>query len=574
MVYRQLPVSISGTLVGSSLLVLTLWGMLPAWLLLGWFALMQANQGWRFLLYRRFRRIEIPTGEHHSWGRYWAVGATISGVLWGIASASFFLPESPIHQLILMITIFAITGTGVALLAPHPASFYGFLLPTVLPMIARNAWEGDALHLLAALIVFVMTLSIIAVNARSRAMIIESLRNRFRNIELVAELQERNKQLESATLLAEQASRAKTQFFAAASHDLRQPLHAMSLFASALSDRVRDPQVLHLVHSINASVDALEALFNELLDISKLDAGVIRPRLEHFPIQRLLDKVALDFEPEAAEKGLRLKVRRARLAVFSDALLLERILRNLVTNALRYTTSGGVLVCCRKRGEHMRIEVWDTGIGIPEDQRERIFEEFYQLANPERSSKKGMGLGLSIVRRLCQLLGHPISVRSKPGSGTVFSLEVPLGRFEAPAIVPEASPATAGMSLKGRTVVVIDDEEPIVAGMRVLLEGWGARVLGGASADEALSGAKIEPGRADLIICDLHLQNNANGFDAIDALRARFGMPTPAILVTGSATPEVAELARSRGLHFLLKPVNPAKLRTLVNFKLQETVTA
>jgi len=480
----------------------------------------------------------------------------------------FFVPESPVHQTIVLVLIFAITGTGVALLAPHPPSFHAFLLPTVLPVMSRNAWEGDTPHLAVAFIVFVMTLSIIGVSRRSHAMIVESLRNRYRNLELVSRLQQQNDELDHARQVAEQASRAKTQFFAAASHDLRQPLHAMGLFAAALSEKVRDPEVVHVVHSINASVDALEALFTELLDISKIDAGVIQPTLSDCSVQLILDRIALDYEPEASERGLRLVIRRCGDFVFSDPVLLERILRNLVANALRYTNEGGVLLGCRRRGRFVRLEVWDTGVGIPEDQRERIFEEFYQLGNPARSTKKGMGLGLSIVQRLCRLLGYELAVSSWVGRGSVFRFEVPRGNRERgrPACAPAGS--QRALDLNGINVLVIDDEEQVLAGMRVLLEGWGARVFAGPGTSEALTAIAGAAARPDLVITDLHLQHGVSGFDVIRDLRRRFGSDTPAILISGSVAPEYAESARTENLHFLLKPVNPAKLRALIHFKL------
>lgn len=568
MVYRQLPVSITGTLIGSLLLVVALREVVPLAALLVWFALMQANQGWRLALYLRFRRSGLPPGREHDWGRIWAIGAAVSGVLWGAAAVAFFVPESPAHQMIVLVLIFAVTGTGVALLAPHPASFYAFLLPTVLPVLSRNAWEGDGPHLAVALIVFVMTLSIIGVQRRNAAMIVESLRNRYRNLELVERLRRQNDELQHARELSEQASRAKSRFFAAASHDLRQPLHALGLFAAALSEKTREPAVLHVVHSINASVEALESLFNELMDISRLEAGVIHPNPVHFPLARVFNRLALDFEPEASERGLDLIVRPCPQTVRSDPLLLERILRNLVTNALRYTRRGGVLIGARTRGALLSIEVWDTGPGIAADQRGRIFEEFVQLDHPVHGARKGMGLGLAIVARLCRLLGHEITLDSRPGRGSVFRLQVPLGVAQ-PLAAPPGTSQSPVPSLEGVRVMVIDDDEAVLAGMRVLLDGWGVRIFAGLDAPEALREVERAGVTPELLITDLCLANGVSGFEVTRELRRRFGAATPAILITGSVTPEHAEQARAEGLHFLLKPVTPARLRTLIHFKLR-----
>ena len=575
MIYRQLPVSISGTLIGSALLVVVLTGRVDLRLMLAWFALMLANQGWRLSLYLRFRRNGVPEGRSRDWGRTWAIGAGISGLLWGAAGVAFFVPASPAHQTMVLVLIFAVIGTGVALLAPHPPSFYAFLLPTVIPLAARNAWEGDAPHLAVAFIVTVMALSIIGVQRRNMAMIVESLRNRYRNLDLVERLRERNRELDQARGAAEQANQAKNRFFAAASHDLRQPLHALGLFAGALTEKTQEPAALQLVHSINASVEALESLFDALMDMSRLEAGAIRPNAVHFPLQRVFNKLALDFEPEAAEQGLRLVVRPTAAHAFSDPLLLERILRNLLTNALRYTRHGGVLVGARPLGDGLSIEVWDTGPGISEDQRSRVFEEFVQLGSPAREGgKKGMGLGLAIVARLCRLLGHGVTLASRPGRGSVFRVAVPRGREQPLAQGPPQAAAPAQHSLEGVRVLVIDDDPAVLAGMRVLLEGWGARVFAGQDEAQALREIAASSLAPDLLITDLHLADGVSGFDVTRRLRERFGERTPGILVTGSVSAEHSDAARAQGLHFLLKPVTPAKLRTLIHFKLHPDPTA
>jgi signal transduction histidine kinase/CheY-like chemotaxis protein len=570
MIYNQLPVSISGTMIGVVVLVVVLREVVSAPVLMGWFGMMLANQGWRLALYLRFREGGIPHGGHPRWGRLWAIGAAISGVLWGAAGVMFFVPDSPAHQTIVLALIFAITGTGVALLAPHPPSFYVFLFPTMIPVLARNAWEGDGVHLAVAFIVAVMTLSIIGVHRRNSAMIGESLRNRYRNMELVERLQQQNVDLDRARQLAEQANRAKTRFFAAASHDLRQPLHALGLFAGALSERVHDPAVLNLVHSINSSVDALESLFNELLDLSKLDAGVIRPALDDFAVQAVFNRLALDFEPEAAERGLRLIIRPTPQWLYSDPVLLERVLRNLLMNGLRNTRRGGVLLACRRRGLCLRFEVWDSGVGIQAEQRDRIFEEFYQGTRPADGGRKGMGLGLSIVQRLCRLLGSEIHLASRPNRGSVFRFDLPAGRPRTPEAAVRPPAERPRYDFAGAVAVVIDDDETVISGMRVLLEGWGMRVVAGVSELAGVAELVAAGLTPDLLITDLHLGEGVSGFEVTRSLRRRFGATIPAILITGSVGPEHADRARAEDLHFLLKPVNPAKLRTLIHYKLKQ----
>ena len=324
----------------------------------------------------------------------------------------------------------------------------------------------------------------------------------------------------------------------------------MGLFAAALSERVRDPEVIDVVHSINASVEALENLFNELLDISKIDAGVIKPNPTHFALQGLFDRLSVDLQPEAAEKSLRLRFAPTRCYVFSDPLLVERIVRNLVSNALRYTQAGGVVVGCRKRESRVSIEVWDSGIGIAEDQRQKVFEEFYQIGNPERDRRKGLGLGLSIVQRLSALLDAHLELLSRPGRGTVFRFALPAGH--APRAPIEAGPnaSKALADLGGTHIVVIDDEPSVLDGMNVLLAGWGAHVTVADCCEEALR--RLEQQEAPvLFIVDYRLREGDTGIDVVQRLRSRFGAHLPAILVSGSTSPELTDAAKTHRLHLL-----------------------
>jgi signal transduction histidine kinase len=579
LLYSQLPTSTGGTMVGALLLAAVMWGIAPANAIVGWFACMAANQGWRYWLYLRWRRTGIEAADIDRAANYWALGSLLSGCLWGLATLLFFIPGSPVYQAFLFVLIFAVTSAAVLLIGAHLPSFYVFVLPALVPIVVRNVIEGEPAHLTLAFIVGVATLAILTFGRNYNRVLVASLRNRFENEALARKLATQNLELERAREAAERArteaeiaNRSKTQFFAAAGHDLRQPLHAMGLFAAALTEKVRDPEVLHVVNSINASVDALEGLFNELLDISKIDSGVLKASPTHFELAAMLDRLRMDFEPEAFERGLRLRIAPTTAYVFSDPVLVERILRNLVANALRYTKAGGVLVGARRRGRELSLEVWDSGIGIPLEQQDRVFEEFYQLANPERNSKKGLGLGLSIVKRLVNLLGARVALASVPGRGSVFKVRLPLGERPAAELARKAKAAAAPGDLSGRVIVVVEDEAAVLEGMRVLLEGWGAEVVTGASIRETMAG--VEPlGRApDLIVADYGLREGNVGTQAIAALRERFRAQIPAIIVSGSTTPAHVEEAKSIDAHLLLKPVMPAKLRTLIHFKLHQAV--
>ena len=563
LLYRQLPVSVGGTLTAVAVVIAVFWNVANHAALLAWGSCMVANQLWRLVLYVRFRAQHGHLQHVGRWARYWAIGSGISGVIWGASSFLVWIPDSPLHQTLLIVTVFAATAVAVPLIASHKPSFYVFVIPTLLPVIARNASEGDPLHLVLAFIALCTMLGILSVGRNYNRLLTEALHNRFRNEALAARLHEQNAALERARSVSEEANRSKTQFFAAASHDLRQPLHAMGLFAAALAEKTHDPAVADMVSSINTSVQALEGLFNELLDISKIDAGVIKPQLTRFALAPFLDRLRLDFEPLAREKGLSLRIRTKPCIVESDAVLLERILRNLVSNALRYTDRGGVLLGCRRRGDAMRIEVWDTGIGIPDDMRERIFDEFVQVGNPARTGGRGMGLGLSIVRRLCAMLDYRMEVRSSRGRGSRFSFLVPTAAAVGTETAAARAAPVAGGDLAGRLIVVIDDDVAIVEGMKALLTAWGADVITSEDGSDVLESVYRAERLPDLIVADYRLGKERDGMDVIRELRDALDPEIAAVLVTGSTTAETLAVAARNNVAMLLKPVLPQTLKEL-----------
>jgi signal transduction histidine kinase len=564
MVARQMPTSVSGTMIVIILLTAVMWPYLDQRLALACCAVMTVNQAWRLGMYLHFRRHGLTLTELDSFARRWFIGAGISGAVWSVVAVGYFVPDMPIMQTLLIISIFGATAVAIPLTAPHQPSFRIFAIPISLALTARIFWQGDPLHLILGLLVLVEMIANLAVGRRYHIMLGESLRGRFENEALAERLAVQNAELDAARIAAEQASRAKTRFFAAASHDLRQPLHAIGLFVDLLTNRIRNPDDRRLVGNIETSVAALESLFDALLDISKIDAGAIRAMLVDFEPRALIERLRGDFEAEAAAKGLRLHLHEGygNCFVHSDPLLVERILRNLISNAIRYTEHGGVLVALRRRSERLDVEVWDTGIGIAADQQEAIFEEFFQVGNPERGQGKGLGLGLSIVRRLTGLLELPISIRSQPGRGTRFRVSLPLSA--APNPVPAPRPADLSADLSARLILMVDDDASVRDGMTTLLNNWGAQVVAGATAEEiqvAVDGAR----RPDLIICNYSLTDGSLGADIVAALRVRLGRDIPAIVLAGASNPERLAEARARDYHLLLKPVPPSKLRALIN---------
>ena len=359
----------------------------------------------------------------------------------------------------------------------------------------------------------------------------------------------------------EEANRAKVQFLAAASHDLRQPVHALGLFVAHLQESENEEIRQHLIGKIAASSTAIAELIDALLDLSKLDAGAVEPRTTEFFLQPLFDRMEQAFGIAANKKGLRFRIRPTGLRVRTDALLLERILLNLCANAIRYTQQGGVIIAARLRGTCVRIEVWDTGIGIPHDQQPRIFEEFYQAAVAPDSDSKGLGLGLAIVERLSKLLELPLHFRSTEHRGSVFVIEVPVAAGKSLNTGLVLSPIAT--QFDGFSVLLIDDDVSAREAASGVLTHWGCDVCSasdGASALQLLSNDK--PPR--LIICDYHLGPNESGIDVVRMIRGRYNIDIAAVIVSADSTPDLCDRAARAGLHFLHKPLNAARLRALL----------
>jgi signal transduction histidine kinase/CheY-like chemotaxis protein len=361
----------------------------------------------------------------------------------------------------------------------------------------------------------------------------------------------------------ELANQAKSSFLRAASHDLRQPMHALGLLVSQLEERAEDPETHRIAEQAQTAVTALQELLDAILDISRLDAGVISPEIKDFAVGSLLARLDTAFAPSAAEKGLSWRTVPSRLQVRSDPVLLERLLLNLAANAIRYTQRGGVLMGCRRRDQWVCIQVWDTGIGIAPEQQQAIFQEFYQVANPEGDRRRGLGLGLAIAARLAHLLGCRISVASRPGKGSVFALEVPRG--EKPATPPvEVSALGTIDSVRGAFVLVVDDDALVCSAMQSQLKGWGCQVVTATNGDEAV--AAIEPFDRfpDCVLCDYRLPGAETGISVVRRLRDLARYEFPAALISGDTTPESLREAKASGLPLLTKPVAPAKLRALL----------
>jgi two-component system, sensor histidine kinase len=382
----------------------------------------------------------------------------------------------------------------------------------------------------------------------------------------ITSLKQTEQELAAAKVEAERASRAKSQFLASISHDMRQPIQAASLFLGVLDGRIADPKAREVLERVKTSIDSVHGMLGDLLDLSRLDAALIKPALKPLQLGPLLERLHAEFAPQAELKRLTLRTVPGSATVATDPELLDRILRNLLANAVSYTASGGILLGCRRCGDSVRIIVADTGPGIPESQQHQIFEEFYQVGNPERDRSRGFGLGLAIVRRIADMLDHPISVRSVVGKGSVFSVTVPLAA-PAPshgAHKAQSAPACRPDHPNCRPVLLVEDDPAVLGAMVMLLEEWGLSVVTSQSLEELKTTIQDLPVPASLIIADYRLPDGATGTDAVALARSRICTDLPGIILTGDTDPARLREAHANHTRLLHKPIQATQLQRVV----------
>lgn len=483
-----------------------------------------------------------------------------AGAVWGVLPLLILDASSPIPLLLIMVVIITHGAGTFAINASSMPLYCAYIYPAVAPLMVACFFSSDPLMLgLGGLcLIYLLCMTMFASGTQQAAR--HSLQLQFTNLELVEQLRSESEQRELARAEAVAANRAKSSFLAAASHDLRQPLHALGLFLEALGRsgiNERQQEMLDNAAAVSASA---RHMLNTLLDYSRLEAGVIEPTPCGFRLQTLLSKLEREFGPQADARGLVYRSRDTALAAHADPALVELILRNLISNALRYTEQGGVLVACRRRGAKAHIEVWDTGIGIAEGNQQAIFQEFFQLGNPERDRRKGLGLGLAIVQGLCETLGVELELTSVPGRGSVFRLIVPVEL--GGVVMDEVSPAQALSGFDHLSVLVVDDDPAIREAMSELLSSWGCDCL---VADSPAAAIEICRELPQLLIVDYRLRDEQTGADVMDALRARFGRLPPTFIITGDTAPDRLRDAQNTGALLLHKPVDAARLHEEVS---------
>jgi len=551
--YGNMPGAFIGGAVTASFMAAVLYDKVPARAVVPWLAAVYVNCAIRIALWKWFLRVNPTDADVPRWGRYAVISAALAGIVWGATGIVLNILGNFSDQIVVLLVTTGLAFTSTYLAAPYLPAFRAFVYPTFVLASVPFLFGGDLWRVLIGLATLASAPLMLLYGRRLCRALRASVGVRLQNLELVEELRAQKK-------AAEDANVAKSRFLAVASHDLRQPLHALELFVQALEDTPLPAHAHQLVGNVRRSVDSMEELFDALLDISRLDAGAVRARLDTIPLAEVFERLAFEYAPVAKQKGLSLHVMATSVYVRSDPTLLARIVRNLVANAVRYTERGRVTIGCRRRGEQVSVEVWDTGPGIPAEKHAEIFQEFAQLGNPDRDRRKGLGLGLAIVERLAKLLGHVVELRSTVGKGSVFAVTVARGHHDEYALLDPLAEITACFDLNGRLALLVQSDLAGREALKELLTSWNCEVLTAASGAEMLASLGGLRRLPDLIIAD-DPPPGENGTAVVEMLRNEFNVEVPALLVSATAGP----VEERDGLPVLHRPFHAGRLRTLIN---------
>jgi signal transduction histidine kinase/CheY-like chemotaxis protein len=550
------------TLFLSIVLVLTLTNDSNALALKVWGVALMSYKLYATLHARRHLASDIPVEQTHRLVWTLIMLNAIDGALWGSLAWVTLDTSTVVGSILVISTIAGMVGSSMSRLTPVLPVFMAFVTSMLLLLVSKVWTLGDPAYNSLGFVAIIFLTSVTLMARNSAKEIRASINLRFENVALLEKLQVKTEIAEAAQREAEHANTAKSKFLAAASHDLRQPIHAQGLFLEVLSRTEQTPYQQELLASARAASEASSELLNALLDFSRIEAGVVDPQLQPFRLQPLLNKIENELALQADAKNIVYRSRETHTAVLTDPVLLELILRNLISNAIRYTDQGGVLVACRQHGSHAVLEIWDTGIGIAPEEQKEVFREFHQLGNPERDRRKGLGLGLAIADGLARAMGYELTLKSIPRRGSVFRLTLPL--------VSNAPESNVMMQSKTRLLnarlLFIDDDEIVREGMLHLLRDWGCECEAAESIEEALALAHLNV--PDVIVSDYRLREQRTGVEAIAAVRKLIGSDIPALLITGDTAPTRLREAQASGIPLLHKPVSPGLLyRKLVELQ-------
>ena len=556
---RLYPVMIIIQVLLEPLFVWLFWHHAEQKLLLVWLACIYTIHALDVLTWWRYREYLHTLQECRQWSRRFKLFTILTAIMWGL-NAILFFPNDLAFQAALICLSLGLVAGAITLDSTFPPSMYIYVLGVSIPLFGCLVYYGEMTQRILAGMLLLYLFGTLSAGRDLSKTYWKSLWQRYENDQLI-------EQLTIQKAIAEAASRDKSRFLASASHDLRQPLQALVLFSESLQETTKDEDSRHLASQIGKSVGALVDMFDELLDMSKLDAGVVQAVKQNFKVQTIFDRLQTDFTPQTVAKDIEFVMQPTDLYAYSDPHLVERILRNLISNAIRYTDYGSVSVNCELENGKLNFDVMDTGIGIRAKSLPHIFEEYYQVDNQHRDRLKGLGLGLAIVRRMEALLGCHVTVVSRPSLGSVFSFSIPQGK----EVKEEGllSQPQAKHDLRGVRVAFVDDNREIRQTVTALLQQWGCYVHEGELPQDVLKPMADSSIPPDILICDYRLPNGLTAIDGIHLLRELWNKEIPTLVLTGDTAPQTLQKIQSSGAVLLHKPITPARLRSIMYFALR-----
>ncbi|OUR70947.1 hypothetical protein A9Q78_11415 [Methylophaga sp. 41_12_T18] len=554
-IYRQSPIFLVVTILLMLLIDSYYWDKVSSGLLMLWSTAVIALTIVRLMMVKRFNR-QAAENEPRRWLFKSVIASFISGVLWGICLLFIISPILNIDALLITLILTGMAAGSLVPLSTYLANYYAFSIPTLFPLAIFCYSQSSFEFFLSGILVTIFLVAMLGFSLLVNRNVIETIKLRFENVDL---LENFKKQKE----LAEKANIDKSRFLAATSHDLRQPLHALDLYLGALTVKISDDEHLELLNKMRASSHALSDLLNALMDMSRLDSAEVDVHNKQCSLSGLLLSICHEYEQQAAERNIEIKSSIAELTVYTDPVLLARMLRNLISNAIKHNQDCKVTISLAKQAGVAKIKIIDDGIGIAEDELSNIFSEFYQLNNPERDRTKGLGLGLAIVKRLSSLLNIPLSVDSKLGRGTQFSLSLATSEIELEDF--SAIENVEQVDLVGKFIMVIDDEYAVRDSLKALLRSWQCEVLMAADEQELMTMIQTDNYPSpDLIISDYRLRNNVTGIEVITTVRQFYKQTLPVLIVTGDSSQTINDEVARNDCQLILKPVASNDLKAIV----------
>ncbi|VAV87820.1 hypothetical protein MNBD_ALPHA02-1111 [hydrothermal vent metagenome] len=563
-IVKQIPLMVALTLLVAVIITLILMGKVEGWIPLVLIGSILAVNSVRIWHYFSLKHVDITVDNVKYHARFLVILAFLGGSAWG--SLGLLIPMVPDPFLLVLVTtlLCGLVAGAVPNLSVYRPAFFAYSIMCILPFAVRSILTQQEIFVAIGILMLLFLIVNLIICFVAQKSVLKSIVLVQENKKLIEKLKQEKSKADTARDIADGNNEAKSRFLAAASHDLRQPLHAMGFFVEALQHEKNPAEISILTRKIGQTSESLRNLLGSLLDISKIEAGVMVPNLSHFNLDEILAEIIQEFAEQAREKGLNLEAKPCcPQVIYSDKEMLCRILRNLVSNAVRYTEQGYVFISCDLENRHVIIHVSDSGIGIAQSKKNEIFQEFYQI-NDERGQKsQGLGLGLSIVKGLSDLLGHEINLRSEMGVGSVFSIKVTLGNLIK--VIPETADIhILPGDVRARIIILNNEGTSLISIMR----HWGHEVVDFNTCGAVMDFLESEDFIPDLIISEMQLQD-ASGIESVKAIQKKIAKTLPAIIMTGAGG-EMVEQAQDCGFSLLEKPVKPAKLRSMVSYLVQQ----